>query len=143
MSAKSYVKKILTHACVCFTVTAFLLLVLYWIINADMTRGLHPLALVLIFPFSLFFATANVLLRHAPWPRSLAVTVHFILTVGGVMLFLYLPNRPAGSTASGGLIFFFFVAVAYAVVMGIIALVRGRAKRLRAENKDYKSVYKK
>ena len=142
MQAKEAAKKVAVRTCVYFTVTTFVILIVNWIM-AGLQNGMRPLALILILPFSLCFAIANVLLRYGKLQRALAVVLHYILTVGGVFLCLYLPMRQPGSTASGAFLFFALLTLLYALVMGVIGIVKGRAGRLKSDSKDYKSVYKK
>ena len=142
MQAKEWIKKLLVRTCICFTVTTFLLLVLYLIL-AKTEEGMRPLAMILILPFSLCFSSGNMLLRCESLQRSLAVVLHYILTVGGVFLCLYLPMRQPGASASGAVVFFALLTLIYVIVMGVIAIVKGRAKRLKRDSKEYKSIYKK
>ena len=92
MQAKEWIQKILVRTCVYFTVTTFVILIVYWIM-AGLAEGMRPLALILILPFSLCFAVGNVLLRYGKLQKPLAVVLHFILTVGGVFMCLYLQSR--------------------------------------------------
>ena len=142
MQAKEWIQKILVRTCVYFTVTTFVILIVNWIM-AGLTNGMRPLALVMILPFSLCFATGNVLLRYGKLQRALAVVLHYILTVGGIFLCLYLPIRPQGATAAGAFLFFALLTLLYAVIMGAVGIVKGRAGRLKSDAKEYKSVYKK
>ena len=59
MQKKDYLKKIWLSACVYYTATTFLLIFLFWLISDDITRAMHPVALMLILPFSICFAAAN------------------------------------------------------------------------------------
>ena len=77
----SAVSHILRLACVYYTVTTFLLIFLFWLISDDITRAMHPVALMLVLPFCVCFATANTLWRRATLSGPLAVLVHYALTM--------------------------------------------------------------
>lgn len=140
MKAKETILKIWLNACVCFTVTTFVILATYWLL-VGLSDGMRPLALILIFPFSLCFSAANMLLRYGKMQKALAVVLHYILTVGGVYLFLYWPMRAPGSTTGGAFLFFVLLTLVYILIMGVIAVFKGRSKRLSRDSKDYKNVY--
>lgn len=140
---KHYVKPTLIHACVYFTVTSFILLLVYQILSKDTTYGLQPLAMVMIFPFSLLFAIANIQFAHAKLTMAARVLIHYALTVGGAFVCLYLPNKSNGSTAAQGFILFLTFSVLYAVVMAVFLVIRARAKRVTRDESEYKNVYKK
>ena len=142
MQANEAIKKIAVRTCVYFTVTSLLILAVNWVLTG-LPEGMRPLALILILPFSLCFAAANVLLRYSKLQKALVIVLHYILTVGGIFLCLYLPIRQPGSTASGAFLFFALLTLIYAVVMAVVGVFKNRANRLKRDRKDYKSVYKK
>ena len=95
MSTKDYVKKIALDTCVYYTVVTFLILFLYFVINADLSSGVNPAALVSILPFSFIFSVANVIYRHTELKFAARALLHYALTVGGAFTCLYLPNKTA------------------------------------------------
>lgn len=140
---KQYLRRILVHTCVYFTVTSFFILLIYQILSKDTTYGLQPLAMVLIFPFSLLFAVANIQFAHAKLPMAARVLIHYALTVGGAFVCLYLPNKSNGSTAAQGFILFLTFSILYAIIMTVFLLIRARARRVTRDETEYQSVYKK
>ncbi len=143
MKKKDYLKKIGCHACIYYTVTTFLLIFLFWLISDDITRAMHPVALMLILPFSLSFAGANILFKYsdlAPW---LKVLLHYAITMAGIWCFLFLPNKADGQSASGAFILYLVLSLIYTVIMGVILYMRGRIKCIAREKSNYTSVYKK
>ncbi len=143
MQKISYLKKIGCHACIYYTVTTFLLIFLFWLISDDITRAMHPVALMLILPFSLCFAAANVLFQYsrlAPW---LKVVLHYAITMLGIWLFLFLPNKAEGQSGSGAFILYLVLSFIYALIMGVTLYMRGRIKRITREESKYTSVYQK
>ena len=139
---KSLLKQILQAACVYYTVTTFILIFLFWLISDDITRAMHPLALMLILPFSVCFAAANTVFKSEKLSGLVSVLLHYALTMGGVWLFLFLPNKSTGQTASGALILFLVLSLIYAIIMGVVLYMRGRIKRITREESNYTSVYK-
>lgn len=143
MQKKDIFKQILQKACIYYTVTTFLLIFLFWLISNDITRAMHPVALMLIFPFSIFFATANKIFtskRLARWQRVLS---HYALTMIGLFLFLFLPNKAKGQQAGSAFLLLFILTLIYAAIMGTVLFYEARAAKLSSEKTEYKSVYKK
>ena len=143
MQKKDYLKKIWLNACVYYTVTTFLLIFLFWLISDDITRAMHPVALMLILPFSLCFAAANTVFKHAKFAKWGKVLLHYAITMAGIWLFLFLPNKSDGQTASGALILYIVLSLIYAVIMGVVLYLQGRINRVTREEAKYTSVYKK
>ena len=143
MQKKDYLKKIWLSACVYYTATTFLLIFLFWLISNDITRAMHPVALMLILPFSIFFATANTLFKYTSLAEWIKVLLHYTLTMTGIWCFLFLPNKADGQTAGGAFILYMVLTLIYAIIMGIVLYMRGRIKRITREETKYTSVYKK
>ncbi len=143
MKKSDWIKKLITGACVTYTVTSFLLLFIFFIINADLTRGLQPRAMIFIFPFSLCFSLANLIYKKTALRLSFKVILHYFLTVGGVLLFLFLPNKPSDQSGSGALILFAVVSVLYFAVMFTILYFTSRAAKVQRDEAKYHNVYKK
>lgn len=140
---KPVLKRVLTHTCIYFTLTSLLLLFIYWVVSKDTTHGIQPLPFLLMLPFSFFFSLANAQLTRAPIPKAVRVAIHYVLTVGGAFVCLYLPNRGSGSTSSQGLVLFFAFSALYAAVMIPVLILTARAKRVTRDETEYTSVYTK
>jgi CHASE1-domain containing sensor protein len=143
MKKNNTFKEILLSTCVYYTAVTFFVLFLFFLINADLSRGVHPVSLILFLPFSFFFAAANHYFRHGKSGTALKVLVHYTLTLGGTWLFLFLPNKSAEQPASGAFILFVALSVLYAIVMTVILVIRGRYKRVSRDEAEYVSVYNK
>ena len=139
---QGFVRPILRLACIYYTITTFLLIFLFWLISNNITRAMHPIALMLILPFCICFATANTLWRRTVLSGFLAVLLHYVLSVGGAFLFLFLPNKNPGAPASGALILFLVITSIYAIIMSVIGYMRRRIKHMTREKSEYTSVYK-
>lgn len=143
MQAKDYVKHIALWSCVYYTVTTFVILFLYLILNKDLSGGLQAVALICVLPFSICFAGANTLYRHSELQKWLRVLLHYALTVGGAFICLYLPNKDPQQSSSTALVLFIVFTVLYALVMGTVLVVYARIHRVQRDEAKYESVYKK
>ncbi|MBE6594515.1 MAG: hypothetical protein E7644_01815 [Ruminococcaceae bacterium] len=143
MEKHPYLKKIALSTCVYYTAVTFFILFLFFLINTDLSRGVHPISLIMFLPFSFFFASANAYFRHGKQSLALRVLAHYALTMGGVFLFLYLPNKTEGQSASGAFLLFLALSVLYIVIMSVILVIRSRFKRVTREESEYVSVYSK
>ena len=141
--SKNYLGIIFKNACIYYTVTTFLLIFLFWLISDDITRAMHPVALMLILPFSLLFASANTLFCAAKMDTWLKVICHYSITMLALMLCLYLPNKASDARPMGALALLLALSVIYAVIMGIVLTLRARLFRVERDEKAYTSVYKK
>lgn len=137
------IKKIALDSCVYYTVSTFLVLFLYFVLNTDLAEGVQPLALIAILPFSILFAIANTIFRHTSLDRWARLLIHYTLTVGGSFLFLYLPNKDPQQTASQSALLFLVFTILYALVMGAVLIVSSRIARVKRDEANYHSVYKK
>ena len=143
MNTKQILKKIALGSCVYYTAVTFFVLFLYFVLNFDLADGMQALALIAILPFSIFFASANTLYRHATLAKWLRVLLHYVLTVGGAFVFLYLPNKDPQQTGKQALILFLVFTVLYALIMGTILVISGRIHRVKRDEGKYHNVYKK
>ncbi len=142
MQDKNYTKLIATRACIYYTATTFALIFISWLISNNASLIMRPLSLILILPFSAFFAAANMLFRFSSMGTGTRLLCHFLLTFSGIIFFLYLPNMPENQKASGAFLFFLFLFILYAIVMGIIVYLKARAARLKRDSNTYTGVYK-
>ena len=144
MQEKGYYKAIALYACVYYTVTTFLISFIYWALNTgNIKNGFNLIALVLVFPFSLFFSAANMLYRHSQIKKGWRLLLHFLLTVGGAFLFLYLPNKPEEQNTFGAVIILMVFTVVYWIIMGAVLGINARIHRVKREAAAYTSVYRK
>ncbi|MBQ8716535.1 MAG: hypothetical protein IJY43_01655 [Clostridia bacterium] len=142
MSTKDYLKKICFHTCLYFTVATLLLILFNIIVNNDLTRGIHPGSQALLLPFSLLFASANILFQYATFKTWARVVLHYALTLMSIFCCLYLPNREGHAAATQSFLFLLAITIIYAIVMGILLGVRARIKRVTRDASHYKSIYK-
>jgi hypothetical protein len=144
MQEKNYYKQIALNACVYYTVTTFLLSFIYWALNTDsITQGFNLVALVLVFPFALCFSSANTLYRYTNMKKGWRLLFHFVLTVGGAFLFLYLPNKAPDQGSFGAVVILMLFSLLYWLVMGTVLIVSARTRRVQREAASYTGVYRK
>ena len=143
MNTKEFFKRIALGSCVYYTAVTFLVLFIYFILNFDLADGMQALALIAILPFAVCFASANTIYRHTSLAKWLRVMIHYMLTVGGAFLFLYLPNKDPQQSGKQGLILYLVFTLLYAIVMGIVLAVSGRIHRVTRDEGKYHNVYKK
>ena len=142
MSTNGYLKKICGRACVYYTVTTFVLILFSWLISGNVGNFMHPISLMLVYPFSAFFAAANLIFREGSMGTAGKVFSHYALLFSGIFFFLYLPNKTSSQKASGALLLFLLLTVIYAMIMGIILYFKGRNQKLTRDQSTYTSVYK-
>ena len=120
MNSNDLAKKIAIGTCVYYTVVTFLILFLYFVINADLSSGVNPVALITILPFAFLFSVANVIYRHTELKFAPRMLLHYALTVGGAFTCLYLPNKAEGQQTAGAILLFLIFTIIYFVIMGAI-----------------------
>ena len=143
MNSKDYAKKIALATCVYYTAATFFILFLYFVLNVDTTLGVQPVILLSILPFAFFFSVANTVYRHTLIRFGWKALIHYVLTVGGAFLFLYLPNKDPQQRGSVMLILFLLFTVVYFLIMGTIWTIKARIKCVKRDEAKYHSVYKK
>lgn len=143
MKPRDYCKKALVHACIYFTACTLLMLLIYVLLKLDLTRGINPIAQVTIFVFSVLFAAANLCYRESKMSKLSRLALHYLLTVGGAFVCLYLPNRSTSQTAFQAFALFVGFTLIYAIVMGTILGVSARIHRVKRDEAQYHNVYKK
>lgn len=142
MNSNDFLKRVAVGTCVYYTAVTFLILFLYFALNADLSAGVHPVALITILPFAFLFSVANTLYRHTTWPLWARLLVHYFLTVVGAFVCLYLPNKDPGQHTGNSMLLFVIFTVIYFIIMGIILAVAARIKRVKRDEAKYHSVYK-
>ena len=143
MNSKEYAKKLALDTCVYYTGATFLILFLYFVLNVDTAMGVQPVILISILPFAFFFSVANTIYRHTELKIGTKALIHYLLTVGGAFLFLYLPNKNPQQKAAGALVLFLLFTLVYFLIMGCIWTIKARIKRVSRDESKYHSVYKK
>lgn len=142
-NARRYLKKIALHSCVYYTAVTFFVLFLYVLLMRDLSRGLQAFALIMFLPFSICFASANIIYRETPLSKWARVTLHYLLTVGGAYVFLYLPNKDPQQSGAAALVLFLIFTLIYVIIMSIVLGVSSRIHRVKRDEEKYHNVYKK
>ena len=143
MNEKDYAKKIALGTCIYFTAFTFFILLLFFIINLNLSTAMKPLTLITILAFALMFSVANIIYRHTELKIGWKALIHYVLTVGGAFVCLYLPNKTDQQKASGAVLLFLIFTVIYFLIMGTIWTISSRIKRVKRDESKYQKVYKK
>ena len=141
MNIKQTIKKTLTDACVLFSLITAVYALIVWLTYVNQSQVLLEAGrVVLFFVFSLLVSGANVIYRYGKMPGGLRLLLHFLISMLAFYLCFLLPLSMPGSSVLVGMIFF---ALAYLLVMGIIAGFASRFRKNREAAEEYKSQYKK
>jgi hypothetical protein len=141
MNIKQTVKKILTDACVLFSLITFAYALIVWLVYVKQERVLIRADLVaLFFVFALLVSGANVIYRYTKLAGALRLVIHFAICTLAFYTCFLLPLSMPGSSVLVGLILF---VLAYFLIMGIIAGITSRFRKNREAAEEYKSQYKK
>lgn len=138
-------KKLGLHTCVYFTVITAIQLLGWMMMNSGviMTSGYSPVRILCVLPFAALFAFANVFFKDSESKLSLRVLCHFLFTVGGAFVFLYLPSRQSGDSVEAAVAMALILAALYWIIMGSFLGLRARFHRIDRDSKHYKSLYRK
>ncbi len=140
MNIKQTVKKILTDACVLFSlITAAYALIVYLAYVKQDQVLMEAGRVLLFFVFSLLVSGANGIYRYKPLSGALRLLLHFLICTLAFYLCFLLPLSMPGSSVLVGLVFF---VLAYFLVMGIFAWIASRFRKNREATEEYKSQYK-
>ena len=123
-------QKILTGGAVIYTL--FVLLLAFLQGQAVASGSLRFLLL-----FSLCFSCANYIQIHTKISGFLKFIIHFLLTVGGLFLFVILPTPNEGSSSSRYFVVLCFFTVLYLLVYGSIVFFRSRWKKEIRQEEAY------
>ena len=128
------VKHIFVSSAVIFTMVVLLLGFILAGTSGDLS--IDPIRFLLIYPFALSLATGNHLHKAKKKSPLLSFLFHFLFTVGGFFLFLYLPAYKGASSSSSFLVLLLFAVIDLAVY-GIYAIFRNRWKKQVRLESDY------
>ena len=141
MNIKQTVKKILTDACVLFSLITAVYALIVWLIYVNQERVLIRADLVtLFFVFSLLVSGANAIYRSERLSGAFRLLIHFVICTVAFYVCFLLPLSMVGSSVVVGLVFF---ALVYGLVMLIIAGISARFKKNKEATEEYKAQYKK
>lgn len=137
-----------------FCTALVLISILMLIINSQSTENMYNIALssfriLMLAVFSFVLSAANEFYRIRGIGEIARLAVHFILTLAGFSVFVYLPF--SGEAASHGdgfpsantLTIVLLFAVLYFIAYGIYRLIRALTKKSKEKKEEYTPVYKK
>ncbi len=141
MTVKSFIKKLLVHSCVYFTVTMLIYMILAAIVNvSDDKLLLDAGRTVLFFVFSLLLAGANTLFSVKSLHISLRIILHYVFTLFAFYVCFMMTMGMRAAQIFVGLVLF---TVVYFIVLGIIAAFRAKYKSNTENVQKYEKQYKK
>lgn len=136
-SKSQVIKRIFRSSCIIYTVIALFLCLILMMISEDLSKAISPKNFLLIFPFSVCLATANLLDKSSRLAQFYKSLLHAGITLGGFFLFLYLPAFRGTSDSNFFVVLLVFV-VCYALIYGLTLLFRYRIRKEFGEETEYK-----
>lgn len=135
----SLLRKLLNTSCRIYTVCTLLLCVVQLLVS-DEDMLINPSSFLLLFPFAICVAGADLLYHAENRTPGVRFFAHFAVLTVGVMLFLF---WPAGVFSSGksALIMVFLYLLFYLLVMLAINLIRNALRRHTVARTSYSSQY--
>lgn len=141
MNIKQTVKKILTDACVLFSLITAVYALIVWLVYVNQDQVLIRADLVtLFFVFSLLVSGANSIYRYQKISGALRLLIHFVVCTLAFYTCFLLPLSMPGSSVVVGMVFF---ALAYGLIMLVVAGISSRFKKNKEATEEYKAQYKK
>lgn len=141
MELKKILKKLLNSACIIFTVTTALYMLVLQIMNIDDSEAAVEAGRVLLFfVFSLLLSIANALLSISKIHVALRYVFHYVISTFGFWACFCLPNKMDFSKTLVGIVLF---SVVYAIVMIIIGVFSHRLKKTKTQDKKYEKQFSK
>lgn len=129
MNTWQVLKKWLTDACVWFT--GFSVFLMFFSIAVSDTTAIACTRFLLLFVCGLFFSLAGMLKRTERIPSALRLLLHYIIDALAVFTFLYLPVSV--DQAATRLLMFLLISLVYWLVVGAVALIKSRVRKLMEE----------
>lgn len=141
MNIKAFIKKVLTSACIYFSIITAIYSIVVMIVYVDDNAVLLDASRVLLFfVASLLFALANGVLSITKLHGALKLLIHYLLSLFAFCTCMMLPLSPEGSTMLIGIATF---TVIYLIAAGLVALFRSRYKAKAEASREYTSQFSK
>ena len=129
MSFWQTIKKWLADACVWFT--CFSVFLMFFSLVLTDTTAISSIRFLLLFVSGLCFSLAGMIKRSGRLPFVARVLLHYIIDSLSIFLFLYLPTSV--KQAATRLLMFLLISLVYWLIIGTIALIRSRIRKLMEE----------
>ena len=139
MGIKKLIKKMLTSACVIFTViTAAYMLILQIKNISNSAAGVEASRILLFFVFSCLLSIANAILSIQRLHSVLRYIFHYAICVFGFWTCFCIPNAMNASKTLVGIVLF---SVGYAIIMPIIAIFKRRLQNAEKPKEKYEKQF--
>lgn len=133
MKFSAVVKRLLTGACVYYSVFSLVLLIINVIINGQVAgTALSVLNVLLLFPFSLSLSGAEFIRKSDKLSGGVRVLLHYLILAAAFLLFLWAPSG-AQKTIQSALLLLFLVSVVYWIIFAICRLTVKRFHSFKEE----------
>lgn len=129
---KQLLKHLALGTCVWFTLLALALMLIRAIVSGIDGGIIEISRFLLLLPCGLFLSGAGMVRRQTTIAGWLRLLLHYLLTTLAFFLFLWLPS--GGHTGAKNLAAIAFFTLGYALVRGLILLVRHRFRSIREED---------
>ncbi len=134
----TYTKKLLTHACVSYTILT-LLLFLIGVAFPELGNALQMSSILAIFGFSILLGGANLFLSIERFPFPVRLACHYPASLlAFFVVFVLIGAKASGTPAILALLLLF--TIVYVIVMGVYILASNAMKN--AKNESYTDQYR-
>ena len=141
MTVKGFIKKLLVHSCVYFTIAMLAYMLLAAIVNVgDGALLLDAGRTVLFFVFSLLLAGANSVFSIKELNAAIRVILHYVFTTFGFYVCFMMTLDMRAAQVFIGLVVFTLI---YFIILGIIAAFRAKYRSNTERSEKYEKQYKK
>ena len=140
MNVKFFIKRLLTHSCIYFSLITVLYALVTAIVNVNDDKILLDAGRVMLYYlFALLFAAANSIKEIKALHKAVAVSLHYAITVFAFYACFFLPIDMSTSNVFIGLAIY---TVAYVIVSVIIAVFKARFRANAEVKQKYKPQFK-
>lgn len=128
-----FLKSWLTDGCICYTVISVLFLLISLAMGNTADAVIRTSSFALMIPCGLVISLGIQILRSERVPRWGRYLLHYLFTVLGIFLFLWLPADSAATPMAGFLMLVLF-SVLYWLIFLLCLLIRSRYRKLMKED---------
>ena len=121
------IQKWLRGGCVYFTAIALFFTLIDFF--SDASKAIASDRFLLIFPAALTISAAGLILHNNSFPRWGRVLCHYLLTILGIFVFLYLPTKEKVQPSMALLMVMVF-SIVYWILFLFLHIIGGRIRRL-------------
>lgn len=138
MTVSQILKKTAVYSCVVYAaiIVLYSLLVLAFFDGI----GMNPVSVFWLYPFAFVASFATCIVKYTNLKNSTKAFLHFVLFTLAVVLFVFLPYGKIFSPKVA-LVLFVAYCIVYALISGVVSVVKSKKKRNSDKKEEYKNVY--